>query len=322
LPKSPDKTAKTVLFYLVLTMCLILPVLLTGCKSGSGDYFINDENTPLSDKFVIPQADSPGILSASCSRVTIDYSNSNEGYVTVRFHDDSVNRIKVVISGPDNSKYIYDLHGNEAETFPLSQGSGYYFVGVYENMYDDEYTEILVVSFDVMLDHEISPFIRSNQYVKYYATDLVADLTLEITNGTDCFFEIIETILKYIETNIIYDIELAYDAKPGFLPDVNAVLESGKGFCFDIAALFTAMLRIKGIPAQLAVGNYTYPDKDTIYHAWVLIYSDLPGSIGGMINVEQNKWTLIDPTFISSMGFYPGVLLSSDISFYEAVFIY
>ena len=67
----------------------------------------------------------------------------------------------------------------------------------------------------------------------------------------------------------------------GYLPDVDETLSSGKGICFDYAALMAAMLRAHDIPTRLAIGNV---DPEGILHAWNQIYID-------------GKWVWMDATF-------------------------
>jgi transglutaminase-like putative cysteine protease len=78
----------------------------------------------------------------------------------------------------------------------------------------------------------------------------------------------------------------------GYVPDVDAVLASGKGICFDFAALMTAMLRSLGIPTRLVVGFV-----GDVKHAWIDVYSDTDGWINSIIHFDGNTWNLMDPTF-------------------------
>lgn len=322
LSKSMIKTMSTGFFFLFFMIASVLMILLTGCKSGVDEIIIEDLNIPLTKDFTIPQTISPYIHTGYNDRVIIDHSNKHEGYITIKFTDESDGKFKAVITGPNDDVYIYELNPKIIEVYPLSAGNGVYTIGVYENVYDDEYNEILLISIDVILDNVYVPFIRPSQYVMYSKDSSAAKLTAELTAGIDCLFAIIEKVIAYFEENIYYDVELAYIAQPGFIPDVDAVAETGRGFCFDIAALFAAMLRSRGIPAQLVVGYYTDIEYDNMYHAWVSVYSKSNGTIGGVIDIKAGEWNIIDPTFISSRGLHSVSILARHGFAYEAVFIY
>ena len=49
----------------------------------------------------------------------------------------------------------------------------------------------------------------------------------------------------------------------GYLPDVDEVLASQTGICFDYAAVMASMLRCERIPTRLEVGY-----MGEVYHAW------------------------------------------------------
>ena len=80
-----------------------------------------------------------------------------------------------------------------------------------------------------------------------------------------------------------------------YLPDPDETLETGKGICFDYAALMVTMLRSQRIPARLEIGY-----AGTVYHAWISAYVDDIGWVDGIIQFTNNTWTMMDPTFASS----------------------
>ena len=67
--------------------------------------------------------------------------------------------------------------------------------------------------------------------------------------------------------HISYDYQKAASVQSGYLPIPDATLASGKGICFDYAAVMTSMLRSLDIPTKLVIG-YT----GGTYHAWVSVY--------------------------------------------------
>ena len=308
-------------FFVVLVV-LFVSCFLTGCGSGDRVIEIDDVIVPLAGNFVIPVADSPGIMMVSNERVFIDYSYISDGYVTVFFTGESEMMLKVLVTGPAGNMYIFELQQDKIEVLPLSEGDGLYTIGVYEHMFDEEFAEVLIVSVDVELAYESVPFIRPNQYVSYDRNSIVVDKTVEITDGVECFFQTIEAVLIYFDENVFYDAEIAESVGYGFLPDIDAVIKYGRGFCFDIAAAAAAMLRCRGIPAQLAVGYYNDEQYGQVYHAWVNVYSEIDGTVGGVVNIEAGRWNVIDPTFVSSMGIKLAAGVTGDGSDYKVMFIY
>ena len=97
--------------------------------------------------------------------------------------------------------------------------------------------------------------------------------------------------------NVTYDTQKASSVTSGYLPNVDETLATGKGICFDYAALMAAMLRSQGVPIKLVLG-YT----GDAYHAWLSVYSESEGWIEGKIYFDGNEWKLMDPTFASTGG--------------------
>ena len=81
----------------------------------------------------------------------------------------------------------------------------------------------------------------------------------------------------------------------GYLPNVDDTLKSGKGICFDYAALMSAMLRSQRIPTKLEVGY-----AGEVYHAWISVYLTGTGWIDDIIEFDGQSWSLMDPTFAAS----------------------
>ena len=76
-----------------------------------------------------------GKLVQSNSKAAIDYSNTTDGYVMVKFIASSATKIKAQVKGPTTT-YTYNLTAGASDwtTFPLSDGNGSYTVTVYENL--------------------------------------------------------------------------------------------------------------------------------------------------------------------------------------------
>lgn len=121
--------------------------------------------------------------------------------------------------------------------------------------------------------------------------------------GANTDLKKIEAIYTYITQSIAYDYDKADDAKAGklngYLPDVDDTLKSGKGICFDYAALMAAMLRAQNIPVKLVTGNVS---PNNLSHAWNLVYTREKGWIAFKIYFSGGSWKLMDATFGAAEG--------------------
>ena len=242
----------------------------------------------------VPEPDAPGTAQEQSADAVIDYSNAADGYVMVRFLTETDTRLKVLVKGPTTT-YTYNLPLGGWEVFPLSDGSGNYQVCVYQNVYDTKYALILSAVFDAALTDEFAPFLRPNQYVNYTAATEAVALGLEITAGLSDPLEKVAAVYDYVVTNLSYDYEKAAAVKSGYLPVLDDILASGKGICFDYAALMTAMLRSQAIPSKLVVGY-----AGSTYHAWISVWTEEHGWVDGAIFFDGHVWKRMDPTFASS----------------------
>ena len=111
-------------------------------------------------------------------------------------------------------------------------------------------------------------------------------------SGKSTLLHILGGVDRPTSGRLTYDGEKAAAVTAGYLPDVDKVLEEGKGICFDYAALMTAMLRCQGVPTKLVIGY-----AGTVYHAWVSVWTDETGWIDGVIFFDGQSWQRMDPTF-------------------------
>ena len=80
-----------------------------------------------------------------------------------------------------------------------------------------------------------------------------------------------------------------------YLPDVDQTLETGKGICFDYAALTAAMLRSRDIPCKLQIGY-----AGTVKHASISICIRSRGWVDQAVEFSGDSWFRMDPTFDSN----------------------
>ena len=253
---------------------------------------LEDILLPSLNMVIHPEAS--GLLVASNEYATIDYSHTEDGYVMVLFTASTDKKIKAQVIGPGEA-YTYNLEPDQWTTFPLSDGNGEYSVKIYENIVDKRYAKVLAVDFSVALQDEFAPFIRPNQYVNYENATATIRTAAELTLAETDLLAKVKCIYDYVVKNISYDYEKAASVESGYLPDLDAVLATKKGICFDYASLMTGMLRSQGIPCKLIVGY-----AGTVYHAWISVWSESTGWIDGAVYFDGSSWQRMDPTFAAS----------------------
>lgn len=226
----------------------------------------------------------------------VDESGMERGVVSVRYTGAAPGRVKVRIVKEGGEPYNYDLDNTGAwESFALTQGDGEYTLTVLEQIEGTRYQPVYTRELTLELADPFGPFLEPNQFVNYGPDSAVVVLAGELTAGQDSDVAKTDVLFSYVMAALTYDEDKAETVDPGYLPDLDAVLESGRGICFDYASLLCAMLRSQGIPARLVVG-----DSGEVYHAWVEVWCAAAGVLGGVIPAAAGEWTLLDPTFLSN----------------------
>lgn len=233
---------------------------------------------------------------------TVDASNSSEGYVMIKYEGSS-SKIKVQIARSGGTAYTYDLNSSgKYEVFPLTSGNGTYKIGVFTNVSGNQYAQALNTSISVSLRDSMLPFLYPSQYVNFNAKSRTVAVGQELAAGAQSDLAIIQNIYNYVTQNISYDTGKAQQAASGqmsgYLPRVDDIIASGKGICFDYAAVMTAMLRSQQIPTRMEVGYVS----GGAYHAWISTYVKEVGWVNGIIQFDGKSWKLMDPTFAASTG--------------------
>ena len=268
------------------------------------------DNTPLC---MIPIAD--GLITYSNNDVTVDASDSQNGYLMILYKGSS-SKVKLQITGSNATTYTYNLH-NEYESFPLTSGSGNYNVAVYENISGNQYATIFQKKIAVDIENEFGPYLFPNQYVNFSSKSKVVEVASELSYSADDDIDVVTNVYNYIIANISYDFDKARAVKSGYLPDVDRILDSQKGICFDFAAMMAAMLRSQQIPTRLEIGY-----AGEAYHAWISIYLSERGWVNGIIEFDGENWELMDPTFAASESEDDLKKFIGDGSKYTTKFIY
>lgn len=239
--------------------------------------------------------DAPGKEVLDYGDVKIDISNKTQGYVAVRYTG-SAPKISVEVIGKDEKVYKYFLKKTKQPTyFPLTSGNGTYQIAVYENIAGDEYSVLMMDSFEVKFENKFLPFLYPNQYVNFSKDTKAVKKAEELAKGTKEGLEIVKNVYNYVIHNVVYDEYKAETVQSGYLPVVDETLETKKGICFDYAALMTAMLRSQGIPTKLDIGY-----SGDVYHAWISTWLEEKGWVDNVIEFDGKSWKLMDPTLASN----------------------
>ena len=234
--------------------------------------------------------------------VTIDYSNTQDGYIMVLFTAQSSSKLKVQITGTTTT-YTYNLYPGVWAVFPLTDGNGYYQFKVFQNVTGSQYALLLADGCDVALSDEFAPFLRPNQYVDYSVSSAAVAKAAELTNGISNPLEKVAAIYDYVVKTLSYDEYRAATVQSGYIPNLDSVLAEQKGICFDYAALMTGMLRSQGVPCKMIFGY-----AGSAYHAWINVWTEDTGWVDGVIFFDGMTWQRLDPTFASSANQSPSIM--------------
>lgn len=294
-----------------LIILLFSASFLTGCSGDTSSAKNSDSDSPVfsfgssksrnhSDdkkrttvhKYLRPKA--PGNVVYGNNIVSIDASNVSEGYIMVKYQGD-VDKVKLQVTTPDETKYTYILSTGSYEAFPLSGGNGNYHLDVLEHAYDDMYAIVLSQDIDVSLNDEFKPFLYPNQYVWFTKDSGAVDYAAQLSDQSSDDLDYVEQVYLYVTKNISYDEKLASNVKSGYLPDIDKTMKTQKGICFDYASLMAAMLRSQKIPTKLVVGY-----SGEAYHAWISVYLKEKGWVDNIIEFNGKSWSLMDPTLAAN----------------------
>ena len=205
----------------------------------------------------------------------IDYSNSSQGYIMVKYGGSARIKVLVYFNG-SSSFYQYNISGGSGYTvLPLQSGSGTYRVRFMQNVEGSVYAELCSTEISTAVSGA-GCTLYPNQYVNYTrssaAVAKAASLCAQATSNSAK----VSAIYRFITGNIKYDYAKANSVQSGYLPNVDSTLASRKGICFDYSALMAAMCRSQGIPTRLVIGTASVG-----YHAWNEVY------LGGWIRYDS-----------------------------------
>lgn len=292
-------------------ICCLTLLLVTACSHSSSDDYPTDypkSHAITKEEVKFPDFPENETLIAQGTAI-VDYSHVSQGYIGAKLLQDQ-SKVKIRVE-KDGKQYHHDLLKiNEWTTFPLQMGSGTYHFVILKNIEGTRYARVAEKKINVTLDSELIPFLYPNQVVDYHQDSKVVDLSFSLTKDDQTDLQRIKTLYEYVLDCLDYDDSKADNvANVYVLPDLDIILDKGKGICFDYASLLTALCRIQGFPARVITGQ-----TEIEYHAWVEIYLEGKGWINPKYEFKGESWTMIDPTFDDSGSDYEGA--------YEEVYKY
>ena len=278
----------------ILCLCLLsaCAVVSKDGEGGPGSFPVDPNAVPSEPILLVPQAS--GTQKEENERAVIDYSHCSDGYVMVRFKENTEKTLKAQVKC-SSGVYVYDITPGEWQVFPLSDGDGSYIVQVCENVSDKKYAVVLKAELSVSLSDPFAPFLRPNQYVDYLNAPETVQKASELTAGRSGTLAKVDAIYQFVVNTMRYDYDKAKTVTSGYLPVLDEFLAVKKGICFDYAALMTAMLRCQGIPCKLVIGY-----SGDVYHAWISVWSEEEGWMDKLIYFDGKEWKRMDPTYAST----------------------
>ena len=161
-----------------------------------------------------------------------------------------------------------------------------------------------------------APFLYPNQYVAFTAASQTVAQGSQLAQGTASDLDVVGRVYDYVVSSIAYDYEKAESVTSGYPPDVDETLATGKGICFDYAAVMTASAAQPAHPPPAWVVGYV----GEIYHVWISVYIQGTGWVDNIIYFDGINWVMMDPTFAATGD--AGKDYVGDGSGYHQVYIY
>ena len=274
-----------------LILLILIPVLLfTGCGSSGSD----PDEPPVYSSLQVLVPEAPGKKTLGTSPLVLDISDTDQGYLTA-VSDSTDQMTNVQLTAEDGVVYSYFINPGESAVIPFSSGSGTYQVSCYQQISDSQYAALYADTLEIKLANEFLPFLYPNQYVNFTPDSEASKLALSMVSEDTSDIDALQTIYNYVVSHVTYDYDLADTVASGYLPDVDETLQTGKGICFDYAALTTAMLRSCDIPCKLQIGY-----AGDIKHAWINVYIRSRGWVDKAVEFSGDSWSRMDPTFDSN----------------------
>lgn len=252
------------------------------------------------------------------------FVDNENGTVQITFKTDKDTTILVLVDVPSENvkadsneatRYYYKLsEGENIVSIPLTRGAGKYKIRICKRLSNGSATVLKTKEVELADKNSTKVFDVSNMVVNYVTDDKFIAKAKKLTKSCKTESAKVKKIWTYIVENYNYDYELLdVKAKTSYYnPDNNATYDRQLGICYDISALFAAMLRSVGVEARVVTGH-TPNIKE--YHAWTQIYDS-----------KKKSWYTIDATY--DMCLYNGknlkklTMVKKESEYSDIVYIY
>lgn len=208
-------------------------------------------------------------------------TKADERILVRTIHEDDVYTLQLKTDGKRN-------------TIPLQSGTGLYNIIFYKHLYDNKYVRIGTGEVDFEGDPDAA-FDKSNIYVNFENLSDIEKLSDKLSENTRSDYDYIMKTISYVLENLSY--EVVREKGNAFIYYSNPLytIDDKKGACVDYAVLFASLLREKGIPCKVVVGDV---DGYETIHAWNEILID-------------GRWTTVDLTFVDG-GVKPSQIVTGN----------
>ncbi len=214
----------------------------------------------------------------------MDFSNVSNGVIRIDYPVSTGKDTKIMVQkGAEIAFYPC----GSSNLVPLVFGSGYYSIGIYEQIDGDEYQEMDLVNKDVVIDDASKVFSQKTELVNWSDGQNLTTIAKEITESLKTNEEKAYAVYEYLVKKLIYDEKKAATVSELYDVDAEAVLDSQKGICLDFSVLYASMMRSVGVPTKVVKG---YKSDINSYHAWNQVF-----------NEETSNWFTVDVTYDTAL---------------------
>jgi len=137
----------------------------------------------------------------------IDYSNTADGYVMVKFKKALGPTLKCVVTTGGqalNDGYKYTLSVNKYQVIPLTEGNTAYTIYLLYEV-GGRYAMEMTLKVNVEMTDQFEPYLRPNQFVNYTKSTKVVKKAASITKKCKNDLAKVKKVYNYVIKNYKYD---------------------------------------------------------------------------------------------------------------------
>lgn len=285
-----DKTLSALMIFMacLIIFSVILVVFFNGNLHGIG--FMSGELSDVPPPLTLPslpQGQGDG-SQQSCVKTCCIFNldNVKEGYLLARYPTEK--KVSVILE-KDGKQLREDLpSGGKYTVIPLNFGDGRYSVSLCLQKEGNQYNIISSIQLSVKIEDPLKRFLLPIPISDFTEDTTAVAVARKLYTEATSSVEFTDLAFRWVTDTISYDEEMFLLASSsGYRPDLDRIVEDGKGICADYASVFAAMLRSCGIPCQIVYGDIETTTGKR-YHAWNMVWlEDASG---------EGKWWRYDPT--------------------------